>query len=218
MRQYLSTLWSWLLPARCLLCQRGGDYLCATCAYHLPSPLDTPRNTIALYDYQDPRVKKLIWSLKYRRLKSLAPILGRLLADRLLEELAEVQALHPSLPLPWLIVPIPLSRERARARGFNQAQLLGEALANHHSGTFKLETRVLYKTKDTPTQVSLADRHARLNNLRDAFALHEPAVIRGQGVILLDDVTTTGATLAEGERVLLTARPRLILKSAVAQD
>ncbi len=218
MLRYLSTLWSWILPSRCLICRRDGEYVCANCSYRLPPAVDAPTDTIALYDYQDTRVKKLIWSLKYRRLKSVAPVLGRLLADRLLEELAEIQALHPAIPLPWLVVPIPLSRERERHRGFNQATLLGEALVTHQPATFKLAVGVLQKIKDTPTQVSLANRHARLNNLRGALTLGEPAVIRSRGVILLDDVTTTGATLAEGERVLRAAQPRLIVKAALAQD
>lgn len=225
MRQYLSTLWSWLLPARCLLCRRGGDYLCLSCIYTLPpaSPSpggpasDTPVNTLALYDYQHPAVKKIIWSLKYRQLKGVAPILGRLLADRLIEETAELQNLHPAITLPWLIVPIPLSKKRQRDRGFNQSLLLAGALEQCYPKVFRASPGVLKKIRETPAQASLKDRKTRLTNLRGAFALREPESIRGRAVIIVDDVSTTGATMHEAEQTLRPAKPRLILKVALAQ-
>lgn len=224
MRQYLSTLWSWILPARCLLCRRGGDYLCLNCVSKLPpastslgGPASTTGGPLALYDYQHPDVKKIIWSLKYRQLKGLAPILGRLLADRLIEETAELQNLHPAITTPWLIVPIPLSKKRQHDRGFNQSLLLAEALERCYPTVFKVSPGVISKIKETPSQASLKDRKTRLTNLRGAFALREPESIRGRAVIIVDDVSTTGATMHEAEHTLRPAKPRLILKIALAQ-
>ncbi len=217
MLERLSTLWSWLLPARCLLCHRSGDYLCLNCIYKLPPASDTPVNTLALYDYQHPDVKKIIWSLKYRRLRGVAPILGRLVADRLIEETAELQNLHPAMTMPWLIVPIPLSKKRQRDRGFNQSLLLAEALERCYPKVFRASPEVLKKIRETPAQASLKDRKTRLTNLRGAFALREPESIRGRAVIIVDDVSTTGATLREAEQTLRPAKPRLILKVALAQ-
>lgn len=217
MLERLSTLWSWLIPARCLLCGASGDYVCGRCRYRLPSAEESLPGTLALYDYQNPQVKKLIWSLKYRGLKGVAPALGRLLADRLIEEISELQNLHPAITLPWFIVPIPLSKKRARSRGFNQSLLLAEALERHHPNCFRVAPKALIKIKDTPAQASFKDRKTRLNNLADAFALTESETVRGRAVIILDDVMTTGATMREAERTLAPARPRLILKVAIAQ-
>lgn len=101
---------------------------------------------------------------------------------------------------PWLelaleaadrIVPVPLSAERLRERGFNQAALL----AKHLSGA-KTDSRSLLRLHATEVQSSLP-RAQRLRNLCGAFAV-EPARaagLRGQRVVLVDDVMTTGATL-----------------------
>jgi ComF family protein len=90
----------------------------------------------------------------------------------------------------WL-VPMPLSRQRLASRGFNQAHELARRLA-----PAKADPALAVRLVDTPAQVAL-DLPARQANVRGAFAL-EPARaadVRGQTVLLVDDVMTTGASL-----------------------
>jgi len=96
-----------------------------------------------------------------------------------------------------IVVPVPLHRSRERTRGFNQARELGRHLG--------LPLRdALVRTKKTGTQADLpaARRHA---NVRGAFALRTGVAVDGLVVVLIDDVSTTGATLNACASVLLDA-------------
>ncbi len=90
------------------------------------------------------------------------------------------------------VVPIPLHRARLVERGFNQAALLARPLARRLGASF--EPRALMREVATEVQASL-DRTARQDNVRGAFAARGGA-LAGRCVLLVDDVTTTGATLA----------------------
>ncbi len=97
-----------------------------------------------------------------------------------------------------LIVPVPLHPTRERERGFNQATLLAELLAQHVSVPV---SAALERIRYTITQTAY-DRAERMENLRDAFRLRKKADVRELRVLLIDDVLTTGSTLSECARVL----------------
>ena len=90
-----------------------------------------------------------------------------------------------------LVLPVPLSRERLRQRGYNQALLLARALGDAH-----VHPHLLLRTRDAEAQSHLT-RAERLRNLRGAFVLDPLAApqVAGRHVLLVDDVMTTGATL-----------------------
>jgi len=93
-----------------------------------------------------------------------------------------------------LIIPIPIHRKRLAVRGFNQALLLAERLSSHTG--IPLDRTTFGKTRDTPPQVGLS-RHERVKNIRGSFAVSNPARIRDRRILLVDDVITTGSTIAE---------------------
>jgi ComF family protein len=97
------------------------------------------------------------------------------------------------------LMPIPLHRTRLNERGFNQSVLWGKMLGKKYQ--VPLESRTLKRVLPTLPQVSLQGR-ARKNNVRNAFALNNAAVVRNKAILLLDDVYTTGATMNECARVL----------------
>ena len=105
-----------------------------------------------------------------------------------------------------VLIPIPLSPQRMRERGYNPAAQLAQHLsAQHH------QLHCLQRTRHTPAQSNLT-RAQRLRNLRHAFAV-APAQhnhLANQRVLLLDDVMTTGATLTAASRCLLQAGARQI--------
>jgi ComF family protein len=99
---------------------------------------------------------------------------------------------------PDLVVPVPMHESRRRARGFHPAGELARAVARETGCALSLDA--LRATRETASQTGL-DRGARRRNVRGAFAATR-AFPRGARVALVDDVVTTGATLAECARVL----------------
>ncbi len=98
---------------------------------------------------------------------------------------------EPALERADMLLPMPLSTQRLQWRGYNQAQLLSQALDRA-----KTRHQLLLKTKDTPPQSSLP-RSERLANVRGAFAVDplQSHLVRGKKVVLVDDVMTSGASL-----------------------
>ena len=158
--------------------------------------LTPPPHTSALaaVDYDHPW-DGLVTQFKFHGALDLAPTL----ADRLGHAFEHSGAERPSL-----LLPVPLSEARLRERGYNQAWELARRLGRRlHCET---DAALLLRIKHTPHQLAL-EPERRAANVRGAFAV-EPrrlAELRGRAVTLVDDVMTTGATLAELSRVLLQA-------------
>jgi ComF family protein len=115
-----------------------------------------------------------------------------LLTARLLSSFAASQ--HPDL-----LIPVPLHSSRLRSRGFNQAVLLGEVLSRQWH--IPLLRQGLKRTRATTPQMEL-NRTERLTNLRGAFVVTDTAALANRSIMLVDDVFTTGSTLAECAQVL----------------
>lgn len=208
------TLLDILFPRHCFHCHERGSYLCAKCLelFHQAEELETP-NSFAVFSYHEPPIKKAIWALKYKGITSLATELSALLYDYFAEELAWR---FPQQTKKYLIVPAPASKKHQRQRGYNQAELLARHFAQKDKENFELTTNVLLKIISTPTQVSLKNRQRRLQNLHGAFMVTNPEKISGRQIILIDDVITTGATIAEARRVLKKAGAKQVIALALA--
>ena len=183
-----------LWPPRCLACGDpgdGGHDLCAPCIGDLgrPHALRVPPLTgiVAASRYAPP-IDRLLLRFKFH---------GDLAAGRLLAQLL-ADAAAPA-PRPQALVPVPLHRRRLRERGYDQALELAKPLAK--SLSVPLCADALIRTRATPPQTELGGR-ARRRNLRGAFAVRAPLPAH---VALIDDVLTTGATLAEAARTLRAA-------------
>lgn len=193
-------LLDWLFPRYCFGCRTVGDYLCPTCADGLKRATAGGDDHFAAFDYDQPALKQAIWKLKYSGITSLADRLGGLLADCLLEELAELSTFSGQQNI--LVVPVPLARGRARKRGYNQSALLAQALVRRLPNQLSYRDDLVAKIKDTPPQVAMKSERARRTNLRGAFQTPRPELLKNHTVLIIDDVVTTGATLDEISRVL----------------
>ena len=153
-----------------------------------------------LMSYKTRAVEDLIRALKYDHAGHAGVLLAEALAEYLREEIAHMK-LYSALPV--VLVPVPLHKNRLRERGFNQIQAVLEKLPDEfRNGTVsKIISDVLVRTRDTAQQTKLS-RKERLTNVTDAFALAKPEMLKNTNIILIDDVTTTGATLAEAARPL----------------
>jgi len=192
-----------LFPPRCAGCGRSGSWLCSACISEiefiepplcsrcgLPSVenpcLSCQIDPLAIQGirgvgYLRGPLKRAVYQFKYRQKRKLALPLADLMHHYLLEN-----------PLPAeLIVPVPLHMDRLRERGYNQAALLARELSAR-SG-LPLEEGSLVRIRETAPQVVLkADE--RRKNVRGAFR-GQGEKLRGRQVLLIDDVSTTGATL-----------------------
>lgn len=171
---------------RCALPLMREGAACAACLRE-PPPFAA---ALAAVDYRYPW-DRLLAHFKFGAALDLAPAFAELLDDAQRRDAAAA---------PDLVVAMPLARERARERGFNQAWEIARRLrAPARAG-------VLLRVKDTPHQLALP-RALREANVRDAFAVEprDAARVRGADVAVVDDVMTTGATAAEAARTLLLA-------------
>lgn len=155
--------------------------------------------------------------MKYKNRKILADSLGIACAERTLEMISEKRILWGmSGNEKILVIPVPLSFRRLRTRGFNQAESIAAGFCKASGDSFLLAQNILEKIRETDSQVSVKDRTSRLTNLRGAFRVKEPHRIKGKCIILIDDVTTTGATLHECRMTLLEAGAREVFCITVA--
>ena len=187
-----------LNPSGCPQCaiEDTGGHLCGVCIAH-PPKFDA---TIAAFRYQFP-LDRLVQDYKFNANFALLELFATALADRMID----------AGNVPEVIVPVPLSRQRIASRGFNQAALLADAVAQklNASQGVRVEKTWLEKVRDTPAQAGLP-LEARRRNIRDAFTLSASgaAALKAQPnlkIALLDDVITTGATLSEAAKVLKNA-------------
>lgn len=162
--------------------------------------------------YHDPRVTALIWELKYYGNPRATALCGALLSEHLLALAAE------ELGRP-LLLPIPMHPARRKARGHNQTELLCQAALRHlgaqSEASLEYATHALTRVRDTPTQQGL-ERSKRLRNVRGSMVAH--GAVRGRVCIVVDDVTTTDATLNEARRALRKAGARAVHTLALARS
>ncbi len=213
LRSRLADLGRWLLPARCLLCGAAGHDdldLCRECAAELPRnrtccarcalPLAVPAALCGSCQRKPPPWDAAWAPFRYGwpldRLESRFKFGRDLAAGRSLAALW-LRESRP-VPVPALLLPVPLHRRRLRQRGHNQALELARPLAR--ALRVPLRHDLLLRQRATMAQSEL-DAASRRRNVRGAFALCREAAIPAH-VAIVDDVMTTGSTLAECVRVL----------------
>ncbi|HYM81166.1 MAG TPA: ComF family protein [Candidatus Limnocylindria bacterium] len=171
--------------------------LCATCLVEEREPagcLRHPGCSVWARWLYDPLAESLVHALKYQERWGLALDLGREMAG----------ALPPGYR-PDLVLEVPLHPARRRERGYNQAALLADAVAEW-TGAPRVHG-ALRRVRATPPQAWLGS-HERRANLARAFALGRPRELEGREVLIVDDVLTTGATLEACLRPLRAAGAR----------
>lgn len=203
-----------VFPPRCANCGRVDYQWCPQCAERL---LQTPLNAQQRDDLSslagcvtsgvhEGILRHALHALKYENTPQVAPWLAARLALCLRET-------------GWIIdtvIPVPLHTTRLKERGYNQAKLIAEGLTGRTALTMSEDG--LHRQRFTHTQVGL-NREERLENVVDAFSA-DPFWVRGQRVLIVDDVCTTGATLEACASALLSAGAEAVYALTVtrAQD
>jgi len=191
----------------CRLCARPGPRpcgwrggLCSICADH-GRQFERHR----AYGLFEGDLARAIRLLKYSHRRSLAQPLGVLQARVVRADYILRQA--------EIVVPVPLHRTRRRDRGYNQSELLAQAVADLTGRS--CTPRILRRRRATRTQTKLT-QDERLANVRGAFWVGDPGEVSGRSVLLVDDVFTTGATLDACAAALLEAGARSVAAVTVA--
>ena len=192
-----------LFPQKCLSCKKENEILCPDCLGKINRP-DTPylNGVHIAANYQDLVLKKALWMPKYQGVKQLARPLAEIIKERIWKKLETGD---------WLIVPVPLSQNKLRHRGYNQAELIAGEL----SGDVRAD--ILFKKFHTKSQVEVKNREERLANIIGSFEIKNPEKIKGKKIILIDDVLTTGATMREAKKVLKNAGAKKVVGIVVAR-
>ena len=201
-----------LFPPRCVGCGSFGAFLCHRCEEGLPRAAP-PRCAVCWQPYrgsdlcpkcrrQRPAfaglrspyifretVRELVHGLKYDHQTALAVPAASLLSRYLERDRLAVD----------ILIPVPLYPRRERTRGYNQSALLARGLGRIVG--LPVEERALVRERNTPSQAERASADERRLNVEGAFRYRGEG-LRGQRVLLIDDVATTGATLDACARVL----------------
>ncbi len=188
------------LQAYCEVCAQPGEVrLCRRCA---SSPL--PINGIrAVYPFEGV-IRSAAHAFKYRNYRAIAPELAGLMASRL--KSARIPA--------TLLVPVPMHPRRERSRGYNQAALLADELGKL-TGIPAAED-VLKRVVDSPPQVQRASRADRMRIAEGTFSAAKS--VDDESVLLIDDVVTTGSTMAACANALRAASADSVWGLALARE
>ncbi len=195
-----------VFPPHCVGCARSGHWLCPVCvAAIVPAPeredaLEPLAGLWVTGLYEDP-LRKAIHALKYAGRRQVAAPLGRLLVETYRRQTQARPRLRPAA-----ILPVPLHPKRQVERGYNQSALLARALGRGLG--LPVVEGVLRRARNTPQQVgrSAAERQINVAGAFTCPAGHTR--LMGCRVVLVDDVCTTGATLAACAAALRTAGVR----------
>lgn len=216
----MNLIFDLIFPKRCVGCKKLGSYVCSNCMSHIelfqdfvcpmclkrsitgkthPSCI-TPQGMDGLscgVVYKGV-VKRMLFSLKYKpHIVDLRHACGRLFYECISQNELFMRTLlsHP------IVIPIPLSSKKHKLRGYNQSELLADALAKDFN--LKSSAKILMRMKDTKPQFKL-NKEERSKNVLNVFQVNQlyQSSIKNKTVLLVDDLATSCATLRECTKVL----------------
>lgn len=192
-----------LFPKSCLECGREGRYICDKCLNRvLDGTFD--KNNFAIFKYKGV-IRKAIVAIKYK------------FATDITDELVEIslKRLKSFKFHDICLAPIPLHIRRENWRGFNQSEILGKRLAEKMK--WKFVPDLLIRQKKTAQQAELKGT-SRKQNILGAFSVSSNFKLdKDYPILLFDDVYTTGSTINEARKVLVSAGFRKIYSLTIAR-
>ena len=192
-----------LFPPKCTFCRKllrnGETGMCGKCQLTLPYTEHGGEQSGDFYEkcisplYYEDEVREAILRFKFHEMTAYAGLFGKLIAE----------CVRENIPYDYdLISWVPLSAKRLKKRGYDQAGLLAMAAALE-LGDLAVET--LVKHTDVPAQSGIGGAEKRRANISGCYRVADAELIESKRILLIDDIVTTGSTLSECARVLLSA-------------
>ena len=174
----------------CIICKEDDCFgICNTCKKSIKIINEVYQDEVISYGYYGGVLKDLILKFKYKNNFTAGDILAEFLEEYITKNFKYKE---------YIITYIPLSKKSKKIRGFNQCEYIAKKIARDLS----IEVlEVLIKQKETKEQKKLK-RDERYENIKDAFKIKKGIEVKNYNIILIDDVTTTGATLQEAYKLL----------------
>ena len=182
---------------------RGAPHEHARCLRKAPYILVSPGW------YGMPMIRNAIHEYKYGGIRKLAEPLGNMLAESI------ITAAIPHIKT-YTVVPVPLHPKKQRSRGFNQAEEIGRVLARNLD--LSMSDDALVRTRHTRPQAKLESWEERSENISKAFSVLNTESVSGKRVLLIDDITTSGATLGEAARALRAGGAKAVIAATIARS
>jgi ComF family protein len=199
-----------IFPKNCIGCGVGGVLLCTDCKKTIsPAPTQTDNSTFAPCAYKG-LIQKMFVAIKLRKESRYVSVLGDLLIEAVCQnpKLREIIARSE-------ITYVPMHWMKRNIRGFNQSELLAKQIAK----SFGEAPVTILKRSKLGSRQSALDKSARLENASGLFRVaSKNTSLTGKDIVLIDDIRTTGATLAAAGQVLLDAGANSVFNLVVAQD
>ncbi|MDB4088745.1 ComF family protein [Flavobacteriales bacterium] len=192
-------------PNNCITCNdsllRNEKFICSNCFFFIPkgestiskesetnSLLGNHQSLIGgghLFNFdKDGKTQQLLHELKYNSNIQLGTFLGELIGAEFKSQLKHID----------FIIPVPLHKKKLYERGYNQSEVLSNGINNVIEKKISIDN--LIRTKYTETQTK-KNKLERIENIKNAFEINNPQDLEGKSILLIDDVITTGSTLAE---------------------
>lgn len=203
----LRVVCDFVYPRLCAVCKRrlslNERAICPTCFHNMPVFLNHPVYSTeriegeayietfdSLFCFKDGNAtQRAIHQLKYNRYKDVGKLFGKLAAKKFRWSNCEVD---------W-ILPVPISRKRRAFRGYNQAMIIAEGISQHTG--IKASDSILARKIEFYSQTK-RDKVSRQKAVKNKFYCKRPQLLRNKSVLIVDDVLTSGATLAEVASVI----------------
>ena len=216
MKEFLEKLLDLFFPPRCPFCRRilkdSEGLLCGKCLRTLPRAKGSEcaqkfrhLNLCLSPLYYEDDVRRSLLRFKFGGMSIYAPKYAELMAECLLENECSFEVIT------WA----PLGRKRLKKRGYDQARLLAEELAERLG---KPCEQLLNKCADNPPQAGTGSPEKRRKNVSGVYRASDPERIRGRSILLVDDIVTTGATLSECARVLKASGAKSVCAATLARS
>lgn len=190
----------------CPVCQARIPGSIAICSHSKEKSNEFPFLLASATSYSNIAVRNLIHSFKYKGFEKATLVLENILADYLKSLDFDFSG--------FCIAAMPLHPLKQRKRGFNQAKLISKIVANRLNIP---EIEPLIRIKNTLSQAKSKNRQDRKENIKNAFIITNPELVQGKKIIFIDDVLTSGATMAEASRTLKAAGAKQIIALVIAR-
>lgn len=217
-----------IIPKYCVGCKKLNCFICSKCYekiefFSSPVPLKIEPCYLdklwVMGKYSSP-LSNLIKTYKYKKVKNIGKFLAKMMHYTMSIPYKKYYNENNTNNCKTIVTSVPLHTKKFKQRGFNQAEIIAKNLAiilsQSISNIYYKET--LIRTKHSAPQVSMKDREKRISRLANTYSIIPDIsdIIKNSTIFLIDDVSTTGATLNETAKILKKNGAKTIIGLVVA--